>query len=104
MSKTKYFENNYTIYISQTIIDEYNLKNDYIKFFGKLNKSNIKYSSIFYKFTEISQILYLKQFNIDFNNIKRLSLIKEEMFGKINNDGIKFFLKLYFHLKILKKT
>ena len=32
ISKTKVFDKNYTIYISQQHIDEYNLKNDYISY------------------------------------------------------------------------
>ena len=46
ISKINNFGNNYTIYISQRNID--NSKNEYITIFDKLNKSNIKYLSIFY--------------------------------------------------------
>ena len=72
--KTINFEKNYTIYISQENIDEYNLKKDYIVFFNKLNKSNIKYSSIYYDFNDKTKINYLKEFNIDFNKIKKLTI------------------------------
>ena len=75
ISKTKNFENNYTIFISQTYIDEYKLKNDYITFFNKLNESHTQYSSIYYKFNEIKKINYLKEFNINFNKIRRITLI-----------------------------
>ena len=68
ISKLSHFEKNYTIYISQKNIDEYNLKNEYIKLFDKLNKSNIKYISIFY-FSKNIRIKYLKQLNIDYNKI-----------------------------------
>ena len=47
--KLSNFEKNYIIYISQKNIDEFNLLNEYIKLFDKLNKSIIKYVSIFKK-------------------------------------------------------
>ena len=74
ISKIKYFENNYTIYISQYNIDKYQLKKYYKKIFDKLNKLNIKYSSIFYNFIDTKAIKYLKEFNIDFNKIKIIIL------------------------------
>ena len=81
VSKASNIEKSYTIYsiyISQKNIDEYKLKNDYIKFFDKMNKSNIKYSSIFYNFNDKNKINYLKELNIDFNKIKKLALIEDE--------------------------
>ena len=44
ISKTKTFENFYTIYISQRIMDKYKLKDYYKNYFDNLNKLNIKYS------------------------------------------------------------
>ena len=41
ISKTKNFENNYTIYISQKNIDDNNLKDDFRIKFDNLNKSNV---------------------------------------------------------------
>ena len=75
LSKTKNFSNNYTIYISQNEIDKYEKKDEYINFFNKLNKSNIKYASIYYMFNDKKNINNLKEFNIDFNKIKRMTLI-----------------------------
>ena len=77
LSETKNFGNKFTIYISQNILEKYKLKDEYIKFFDKLNNSNIKYSSIFYNLKDINKINYLKEINIKFNQIKRLSLIIE---------------------------
>ena len=82
ISKTKTFENKYTIYISQKIIDKYKLKDYYKNYFDKLNKLNIKYTSIYYSFYDKKKINYLKELNINFNNIKRISMIEEE--GKEN--------------------
>ena len=35
---------------------------------------NIKYSSIFYELKDIKKIDYLKEFNISFNKIKKLTI------------------------------
>ena len=94
ISKTQLFEKNFTIYISQKIIDENELINNYKLFFDKLNKSNIKYSSIFYKFNDKNKLNYLKNINIDFNKIKKLIICEDII--------IIIFLNLYFHLIILK--
>ena len=51
ISKTKNFENNYTIYIPQTENNE-----EYINIFNQLNKNNTKYASIYYKFKDKSKI------------------------------------------------
>ena len=56
--------------------------------FDELNKSNIKYSSIFYSFYDKRKIDYLKELNIDFNKIKRMTLIEEENINKYSNDII----------------
>ena len=74
LSKTKNFSKIFTIHIPQNIIDEYKLKEDYIKFFDNLNQLDIKYSSIYYDLVDVNKINYLKEFNINFNKIKRLIL------------------------------
>ena len=98
ISKGTNFENNYyTIYISQKNIDEYNLKNDYITFFNKLNKSNINYSSIYYKFGDKKKINYLKELNIDFNKIKKIYLIQDKKIKQITSfDKDKIFFEALF--------
>ena len=104
LSKTKNFGNIFTTYISQKIIDKYELKDEYIKCFDKLNNLNIKYTSIFYHLEDTNKINYLKEININFNEIKRLTLT-------IDNDDenkkklkkiLENFLKFYFHLIMLK--
>ena len=102
ISKTKSFENNYTIYISQKNIDENKLKDFYKKHFDNLNKSNIKYSSIYYEFDDKKKINYLKELNIDFNKIKSISMTpkdyeESEEEGKRENkenDTIKYYESL----------
>ena len=88
LSKTKNFGSIFTIYISQKIIDEYQLKDKYIKIFENLNNLNIKYSSIFYNLKDINKINYLKEININFNKIKKLTIENEndnENDNKFNN-------------------
>ena len=77
LSKTRNFGKIFTIYISQKIIDKHKLKDEYKKFFDKLNKLNIEYESIFYDYKDINNINYLKQININFNKIKKITLAIE---------------------------
>jgi len=56
LSFTKNFGKIFTIHISQKIIDKYKLKDEYMKFFDKLNKWNISYTSIFYSLSDINKI------------------------------------------------
>ena len=72
LSKTKNFDKIYTLYISQKIIDEYNIKDDCIKAFRNLNNSNIKYSSIYYILNEKAKLDCFKELGINYNNIKKL--------------------------------
>ena len=83
--KTRNFSNYYAIYISQKNIDENNMKDLYINFYDKLNKSN-KFSSIFFRYKDKKAINYLKEFNVDFNRIKRLSLIQDNQGNNGDND------------------
>ena len=101
ISKTKIFENNYTIYISQKIIDKYKLKDYYKNYFDNLNKLNIKYSSIYYSFDDKKKINYLKELNIDYNKIKRFNLIEE---GKNDEDNNNKFFETLFSIKNIKNS
>jgi len=56
LSKTKNFGKLFSIHISQRIIDEYKLKDEYLKLFEKLNNLNINYESIFYNLEDINKI------------------------------------------------
>ena len=80
----------YTIYISfednetdekeketnekKIIEKERKTKQEYSRIFNKLNKSNINYSSVRYNLDDVKKLKYLKELNIDFNKIKRISL------------------------------
>ena len=85
LSKTKNFGKIFTIHISQKIIDVYKLKNKYIKLFENLNNLNIKYLSIFYDLEDINKIDYLKEINIKFNKIKKLT-IENDFYYKDNTN------------------
>ena len=95
LSKTKNFGKLFAIHISQKIIDEYKLKDEYIKLFEKLNNLNINYESIFYNLKDIKKINYLKEINIDFNKIKRLSIIENEDYEDENNINVKQISNFY---------
>ena len=97
ISKIKDFGKLYTIYISQKNIDEYKLKDEYIKMFKKLNDSKIINSSIFYIYNDNRKLEYLGKLNINYNNIKKLKLLYKGD-NKINNEdknNIRNILKLF---------
>ena len=101
ISKLKIFEK-YTIYISQNTLDV-NLVENYTKLFNKLNKSNIKYTSIYYSFKDIKKINYLKEINLDFNNIKRIILdIKANDY--IINEEYKYYFLTFFRFDALQNN
>ena len=76
MSKNEIFEN-FTIIINIKVIEEFNLKNDYISIFDKMNKSNSNYSSIFFQYINSNDTKYLEDFNINFEQIKKLTLFQD---------------------------
>jgi len=86
ISETKNFYKIFTIHISQKIIDKYNLKDEYIKFFDNNNNLNINYTSIYFLLDNINKINYLKEMNVDFNKIKRLTLKIEENYNERNEN------------------
>jgi hypothetical protein len=101
LSKTKNFSKIFTIHISQEIIDKYNLKEDYIKFFDNLNQLDIKYASIFYILKDMNKINYLKEFNIKFNKIKRLTLKFDNYYeNKVSKNLLICILLSYFSLEL----
>ena len=103
ISKTKYFDFYFSINIFADLIEKYNLKEDYIDIFNKLNKSGSNYSSLYFKFTNDEDINYLKDFNLDFQKLKRLSIIKhysdtnKESCNYYSNDN---FLKTLFSFNL----
>ena len=62
------------VVISPNIIEKFHLKKQYIETFNKVHS---KVSSLKFYFRNIDDINYLNEFNIDFNIIDRLSIIKD---------------------------
>ena len=104
ISITKNFENDFIINIYENNIDD-----NYELFYNILN-SNIKYSSIYFHFTTIKKLNYLKDLNINANKIKYLKFInkneKSDNFFEIINNFISLkYLYIYsFNLHKNKKT
>ena len=73
ISETEFFEKFCSILISIDIIQKYDLKNDYSSLFNKLNESNINYASLTINNKENYDVGILKQLNINFCKIKRLT-------------------------------
>lgn len=73
ISKSQQFESIFTIPISIYIIKKF--KEDYISFFKKMNKENINYSSIHLDYFDCEDLEYLKLLEINFNKIKRLTMM-----------------------------
>ena len=73
VTKTKNFNKYYAIYISQKNIDDFKLKDDFIKIFNQLNNLNIIYS-IYYIFDDIMKLDYLTNLNINCNIVQKIIL------------------------------
>ena len=67
----------FTIRIIINKIEKYNLKDDYISIFEKMNKLKNNYSSIAFFYKDSNNIKYLKEFKINFGNIKKLSIMQK---------------------------
>ena len=94
ISKSEFFEQVFTIPIPANEIKQFNLKNDYISLFEKMNKSNQKYSSLYFRLNKIEDLNYLKEFKVDFTKIKRLTIkyYKNEYEKKIYGGSLSHYL------------
>ena len=103
MTKTNDFNKYFTLYISQIIIDKFQLKECYRAIISKLNNSNTKYSSILYVFNDKIKLSYLNELNINFNNIKTLNLKYkgDKIFNEDKKDTIINSLNSFKNLKNL---
>ena len=95
LSKMDFFEYLFTINISTYIIDKFDLKDDYISTFEKLKQSKSKYNSLTIYYEDSYDILYLKDFKINFNQIKRIIFIPNSY--HVTGD-YKYFLNTFFSL------
>ena len=100
ITKTEYFEE-LTISISVKLIERYNLKNDYISAFDKLNKLNLKYPCISFLYTNSNDINYLKELNIRFAKIKKFTASHEY---SVYIDNYDYFFKTLFSFNSIEKN
>lgn len=84
LSETDFFGEIFSIVINPSYILEYNLNDFYISKFNKLNKSDIKYSSIIFNSFDDTSISFLKNYNVNFNYIKKLVLKVDTIFSFTN--------------------
>ena len=73
LSKNEIFED-FSICIPINEILKLKLKDDYVSVFDELNKSKSKYSSLTLIVRDTKNLIDIKQFNIIFNQIKRLTI------------------------------
>ena len=92
----------FTIPISVKLIEKFNLKNDYISAFEKLNKLNSKkYPSLLFDYKDSNDINYLKEFKIKFHKIKRLIMSHDY---SIYIDNYDYFFKTLFSFNNIEKN
>lgn len=87
------FDNFLNIKIDLNEIENNDIKNQYISAFQKMNKSNIKYTSLYFYFMDLNNVYNLNDFNIKFNQIKRLSFY--EKYNNNKYDNIDKFFKYF---------
>ena len=103
---SKNLEELFIIKIDSETIERYQLENDYISAFNKLNSINSNYSSILFIFKEDKDVNYLKNFNIKFNQIKNLKIIRRPKRCEINSNRKSFdiLFKDLFYLKNIENS
>ena len=103
LSKLEIFEC-LTIRIPIHTLIKKDLKEDYIEAFNKLNRSNSKYLSLSLEYENEKDIDYIKEFNINFNQIKKLKIKFKNFliyfFEKKSNFNFDIFFKSIFALNI----
>ena len=99
ISKSKIFEKYFIIPISIELIKNYELKNDYIRAFKRLNELKIKYSALMLIYKNGKDINYLNEFNINFSEIKKLDILQN-----IDGNNNDFLCKTLFSFKNISKN
>ena len=75
-----------SINIQAKLIEDFNLKEEYIFAFYILNKSNFKYSNLTCIFKNSDDINYLKEFKINLDKLKNLAFYEDNDCGIMNHD------------------
>ena len=91
---------NFIIPIKISIIEKYNLENDYISSFNKINSLNLNYPDIELEYKDEKDIDYLPKLNINFNKVKRLVLTKENY----DDNSYDYFFKNLFLLNNIQNN
>ena len=73
-SLKEYFEKFFSLKIPINLIKNYNLLNDYILAFDKLNKLNSNYPTLELQIKDGNDMEYLKRLNLNFNKLKKLKV------------------------------
>jgi len=84
-SQKEFFEKLFTIIIPIKLIKNYNLLNDYIFAFDKLNKLNYNYPKLELKMKDGNDTEYLKRLNLNLNKLKKLSVAIGKKHGYIGS-------------------
>ena len=91
LSKKDIFQKLFITRIPSNLIKSKNLINDYMEIFKNLNKLNVDYSNLEFRFLNDDDFNFFQTFNIDFKKIKKLIFQKESK----NILGFNFFDKLF---------
>ena len=91
LSKKDIFQKLFITRIPSNLIKSKNLLNDYVEIFKNLNKLNVDYSNLEFRFLNDDDFNFFQTLNIDFKKIKKLIFQKESK----NILGFDFFDKLF---------
>ena len=93
--QTEMFESIFTIALSTYLIEKLDLRDDYINKFYELNVNKAKYDSLTICYEDSYDILFLKEFKINFGQIKRLNFIPNSY---VVTGDYKYFLNTFYTL------
>ena len=101
LSGKQYFNQLFIIKINENLIEKYNLINDYIAAFEKLNRDNIR--SLIFEYCDFRVIDYIKKFCFNLSKIEKIKYIKcinsddnQTIFQNNNTDNDNYILKNMF--------
>ena len=95
IAQTEMYESLFTMALSTYLIEKLDLRDDYINKFYELNMNKAKYNSLTIYYEDSYDILFLKEFKINFKQIKRLNFIPNSY---IVTGDYKYFLNTFYTL------
>ena len=102
LSTKEYFEKFFIITIN--LIEKYQLDNDYINAFNKLNQSKSKYSSLEFIINKNIEIEKWKSYEINFEQIRNLTILEVEESSDSSNEKILKFINNIIDYKIFQNN